>query len=73
MYDFKSIEKKWQEIWENDDYFKAIDFHPTKEKYYILYEFYHYVTIQDRMMVPVRKCNWDNIISCKALLRKMQK
>ena len=41
MYDFKSIEKKWQEIWENDDYFKAIDFHPTKEKYYILYEFYN--------------------------------
>jgi hypothetical protein len=38
-----------------------------------MYEFYHYVTIQDRMMVPVRKCNWDNIISCKALLRKMQK
>ena len=36
-----------------------------------MYEFYPYVTIQDRAMVPVRNTNWDNIISCKALLCKM--
>ena len=41
MYDFKTIESKWQNRWENDEHFKAIDFHPTKQKYYILYEFYN--------------------------------
>ena len=41
MYDFKSIESKWQSKWEGDEHFKAIDFHPTKPKYYILYEFYN--------------------------------
>jgi len=41
MYNFKDIEKKWQDKWYKGDYFKAIDFHPTKEKYYILYEFYN--------------------------------
>lgn len=39
IYDFKTIEKKWQEKWENEKSFKAIDFHPTKPKYYVLYEF----------------------------------
>lgn len=41
MYDFKKIEKKWQDKWVNEKSFKAIDFHPTKPKYYILYEFYN--------------------------------
>ena len=41
MYDFKTIESKWQNRWENDEHFKAIDFHPTKPKYYVLYEFYN--------------------------------
>ena len=41
MYDFKSVESKWQNKWENDEHFKAIDFHPTKPKYYVLYEFYN--------------------------------
>jgi leucyl-tRNA synthetase len=41
MYNFKDIEKKWQDKWYKGDYFKAVDFHPTKEKYYILYEFYN--------------------------------
>ena len=39
MYDFKSIEKKWQEKWYNSDVFKAIDF-SEKPKYYILSEFF---------------------------------
>lgn len=38
-YDFKSIEKKWQDRWVNDERLKAVDFHPTKPKYYMLYEF----------------------------------
>jgi len=38
-YDFKEIEKKWQDKWEKDEPFKAIDFHPTKPKFYVLYEF----------------------------------
>lgn len=38
-YDFKSIEKKWQNIWQNSQVFKAVDFHPTKPKFYVLYEF----------------------------------
>lgn len=41
MYNFKDIEKKWQDKWYKGDYFKAVDFHPTKKKYYILYEFYN--------------------------------
>ncbi len=41
MYDFKLIEKKWQDRWANDDRLKAVDFHPTKPKYYVLYEFYN--------------------------------
>ncbi len=40
-YDFKSIEKKWQQKWVEEKSFKAIDFHPTKPKYYVLYEFYN--------------------------------
>ena len=41
MYNFKEIEKKWQDKWMNEKSFKAIDFHPTKPKYYVLYEFYN--------------------------------
>jgi len=41
MYDFKEVEKKWQEKWYNEKSFKAVDFHPTKPKYYVLYEFYN--------------------------------
>lgn len=41
MYDFKSIETKWQKKWENDDRLKAVDFHPTKPKFYVLYEFFN--------------------------------
>ena len=41
MYDFKKIEKKWQDKWYKEKSFKAIDFHPTKPKYYVLYEFYN--------------------------------
>ncbi len=38
-YNFKEVEKKWQEKWDKTKPFKAIDFHPTKPKYYVLYEF----------------------------------
>ena len=41
VYDFKLIEKKWQDKWENDKRLKAVDFHPTKPKYYVLYEFFN--------------------------------
>ena len=41
MYDFKKIEEKWQKKWSDEDSFKAIDFHPTKPKYYVLYEFFN--------------------------------
>lgn len=40
-YNFKDVEKKWQNSWANDPYFKAVDFHPTKPKYYVLYEFFN--------------------------------
>ena len=40
-YDFRAIEKKWQKRWDIEKPFKAIDFHPTKPKYYVLYEFYN--------------------------------
>ena len=40
-YDFKRIEEKWQNKWAENKMFKAIDFHPTKPKYYVLYEFYN--------------------------------
>ncbi len=40
-YDFKNIEKKWQDKWACDDRLKAVDFHPTKPKFYVLYEFYN--------------------------------
>lgn len=39
MYNFREIEKKWQDRWANDERLKAVDFHPTKPKYYMLYEF----------------------------------
>lgn len=39
IYDYKKIEKKWQDRWVNDDRLKVVDFHPTKPKYYMLYEF----------------------------------
>lgn len=41
MYNFKEVEKKWQDKWFNEKSFKAVDFHPTKSKYYVLYEFYN--------------------------------
>ncbi len=41
MYNFKEIEKKWQTKWDESKCFKAIDFHPTKPKYYVLYEFFN--------------------------------
>lgn len=40
MYNFKEVEKKWQDKWFNEKSFKAVDFLPTKPKYYVLYEFY---------------------------------
>ena len=40
-YDFKSIEKKWQNYWDDTKYYHAVDFHPTKPKYYALYEFFN--------------------------------
>ncbi len=40
-YNFKEIEKKWQDKWQDEPAFKAVDFHPTKPKYYILYEFFN--------------------------------
>lgn len=40
-YDFKNVEKKWQDKWACDDRLKAVDFHPTKPKFYVLYEFYN--------------------------------
>ncbi len=40
-YNFKEIEAKWQKKWEGEPSFKAVDFHPTKPKYYVLYEFYN--------------------------------
>lgn len=39
MYNFKEIEDKWQKKWENDPYFKAVDFDKKREKFYVLYEF----------------------------------
>jgi len=41
MYNFKEVEEKWQKIWDETKCFKAIDFHPTKPKYYVLYEFFN--------------------------------
>ncbi len=38
-YDFRAIEKKWQKYWDENKCFRAVDFHPTKPKYYVLYEF----------------------------------
>lgn len=40
-YDFSAVEKKWQDRWVADKTFKAIDFHPTKPKFYVLYEFFN--------------------------------
>ena len=41
IYDFSKIEKKWQDKWMDEHTFKAIDFHPSKPKYYVLYEFFN--------------------------------
>ena len=41
MYNFKEVEEKWQNKWYKEKSFKAIDFHPTKPKYYVLYEFFN--------------------------------
>lgn len=40
-YDFKKVEEKWQNKWDVEKPYKAIDFHPTKPKYYVLYEFFN--------------------------------
>ena len=40
-YNFKEIEKKFSDKWVAENSFKAIDFHPSKPKYYVLYEFYN--------------------------------
>ena len=40
-YDFRAVEKKWQDKWTAEKPFAAVDFHPTKPKYYVLYEFYN--------------------------------
>ncbi|WP_026508850.1 hypothetical protein [Butyrivibrio sp. MC2013] len=37
------------------------------------YEYYPYVTIRNRIMIPVKDCRWDSVISCKALLERMQR
>ena len=34
-YEFKRIEKKWQNYWEENNSFKSIE-DPSKEKYYVL-------------------------------------
>ena len=39
-YDFRAVEKKWQDKWVKDKTFKAIDF-DKKPKFYILYEFFN--------------------------------
>ena len=41
VYNFKEVEEKWQKKWVEEKSFKAIDFHPTKPKYYVLYEFFN--------------------------------
>ena len=38
MYDFKKVEKKWQDYWKKNETFKAIN-GLNKEKYYVLVEF----------------------------------
>ena len=40
-YNFSEVEAKWQKKWEDEPSFKAVDFHPTKPKYYVLYEFFN--------------------------------
>ena len=37
-YDFRKIEKKWQEVWDKEKRFQAIDF-DKRPKYYVLVEF----------------------------------
>ena len=37
-YNFKNIEKKWQDFWAEDKTFQAVDESP-KEKFYCLVEF----------------------------------
>ena len=47
-YNFRAVEKKWQEIWENEEIFKTRnDF--TKPKFYALVEFPY----------PGEGCMWD--------------
>lgn len=40
-YNFKEIEEKYSKKWVEEKSFQAIDFHPIKPKYYVLYEFYN--------------------------------
>ena len=39
MKNFKTLEKKWQEKWSNQDWFKAVDNDKSREKKYVLVEF----------------------------------
>ena len=41
MYNFKEVEEKWEKRWDEEKSFRAIDFHLTKPKYYVLYEFFN--------------------------------
>ncbi len=36
---FKKIEKKWQKVWEKQDWYRAVDFDKKRKKLYILVEF----------------------------------
>lgn len=40
-YDFNKIEDKWIKYWNETKPYAAVDFHPTKKKYYVLYEFFN--------------------------------
>lgn len=40
-YDFRAVEEKFIQKWQDEKAFQAVDFHPTKPKYYVLYEFYN--------------------------------
>ena len=61
MYNFKEIEAKWQDKWFNEKSFEAVDFHPTKPKYYV----FKYVTVS-------RKSTSAKIRSGRHRSRKMR-
>ncbi|GAI46740.1 unnamed protein product, partial [marine sediment metagenome] len=35
-YNFNAIEKKWQQVWENNKTFRANDYDDSRPKYYVL-------------------------------------